>query len=129
MINYNPGLVPRKISRPRPAYEDSSQKSQKRKDLSTERKLTFEQSCNITKKKLKSSGNLSACKLIDIIQNPDDAAALYKTSQQDSTSALTPEEALALKLQTRLSCEDYRILRRTSIEKKNPFLPPLAKVI
>lgn len=128
MIHNIPGLVPHEVGRPRKPYEDSSKISQKRKDLSIEREITFEQSCYIAKKKFKSCGNLSAAKLIEIIKSPENANALYKTSQRNLDTALTPEEALALKFQTRLSCEDYRNLRRASVQKNNSFLPPLYKV-
>lgn len=93
-----------------------------------ERKLTYEQSCTIVKKKFKACGNRSACKLIDSIQCAEKADEIYRRSLKESEIALTPEEALALKLQTRLSCQDYRILRQAALNKQNPFFPPLAKV-
>lgn len=121
--------IPKKVGRPTLSYENLADKTKKKRDLSIERKLNSEQSYNIVKKKLKSEGNLNASKLIDILRNPEESQVLYKSYQDKSTTELTEEEALALKLATRLSCEDYRILRRTALKKNNHFFPPLAKVL
>ena len=116
-----PAQPPKKRGRPMKNFNESSERSKRRKLHETE--MQFNRSCEIilrsSSRCLVSAGHTEVAKIV--AQLAKDPTSIAQLSQSDTTLKKTPEEALGLLVDADLSKRRYQMIRNASPDVFPPY--------
>ena len=117
--------------RPSITFSESSDRTKRRKTKDIRDNRTSEELVFATKMSLRAEGKLDAAHVLQDITSgsPSQPSTYRKLLQMNEEKTLSDNDALSLLIESRLSKNQYLILRQTSKGKNCKLFPPYSNVL
>lgn len=114
--------------RPKVSFESCSKSTKRRMVLKAQEQLHPQIIINATKKILNDNGNKRGSEVLDIMANEESSSPLFKKMKMTESIKMTPEEAVALLVNSNLTVEAYNLIRKNAKKHNNNIYLSYKKV-